>query len=111
MKYFLLSSLVVLVFSLALAAGTETKEEVKIQVTENGFEPSNIKIKAGSHVIVKLTRTTDATCATAIQFKNKKIKKDLPLNQEVSIDLGTLKKGDITFACGMDMFSGHIVAE
>jgi plastocyanin domain-containing protein len=111
MKNVLLASLIALAFNCAHAASADTQEEFKVEVTENGFEPSQIKTKAGSHVVMKFTRTTDATCAKAIQFKDKKIKKDLPLNKEVSVDLGTLKKGDITFACGMDMISGHIVAE
>ncbi len=111
MKNLFFASLITLTFGTAHAAGKEVKEEIKVQVTENGFEPSQIKAKAGAHVVMKVTRTTDNTCATAIQFKEKKIKKDLPLNKEISVDLGTLKKGDITFACGMDMLSGHIVAE
>lgn len=111
MKNLFFASLITLTFGAAHAAGKEVKEEIKVQVTENGFEPSQIKAKAGAHVVMKVIRTTDNTCATAIQFKEKKIKKDLPLNKEISVDLGTLKKGDITFACGMDMLSGHIVAE
>ncbi len=86
-------------------------QTISVKVTDKGFEPSEIKAKAGNQVILKITRTTDATCATMIQFKEKKIKKDLPLNKEVSVELGTLSKGDIRFACGMDMISGHIIAE
>ena len=58
-----------------------------------------------------MTRKTDQTCATQIKITEKNIKKDLPLNKEVSIDIGTLQKGDIRFACGMDMVTGHIIAE
>jgi plastocyanin domain-containing protein len=110
MKTILLTVLLTLSASFSHAAAA-TEEKVKVQVTENGFEPSEIKVKAGSHVILQVTRTTDATCATAIQVKEKKIKKDLPLNKEVSVDLGTVKKGDVTFACGMDMISAHVIAE
>lgn len=76
----------------SVAHAKEDIQKVTISVTENGFEPAEIKVKAGSHVILQVTRTTDATCSTAIQIKEKKIKKDLPLNQEVSVDLGTLKR-------------------
>lgn len=40
-----------------------------------------------------------------------KIKKGLPLNKEIKVDLGTLKKGDIRFACGMNMVSANIITE
>lgn len=111
MKKLFLAGLIMLIGIGAGAGGKDKEEVVKIQVTENGFEPSNIKVKAGSHVILQVTRATDATCATQIQVKDKKIKQDLPLNKEVVVDLGTVKKGDVLFACGMNMITGHVTAE
>lgn len=89
----------------------EPVQNVNMRVTEKGFEPSEFKVKAGSHVVLKVTRTTDATCATSMKFQEKNMKKELPLNKEVSIDLGKVKQGEIKFACGMDMITGHIVAQ
>lgn len=109
MKYLLIASLLTLTTQASFAKAEA--QNIPVKVTENGFEPSSINVKPGSRVTLKVTRTTDTTCATSIQIKEKKIKKELPLNQEVSIDLGTLKKGKITYACGMDMISGHIIAE
>lgn len=86
-------------------------QNVQLQVTEKGFVPDQISVKPGTHVILKVTRKTDATCAKQIVIKEKKIKKELPLNQEVAVDAGVLEKGKVTFACGMDMVSGFIVAE
>lgn len=85
-------------------AHAEVKAQtVAIAVTENGFEPANIDVKPGIPVTLKITRKTDATCATAIQVPSKKIKKKLPLNKEVSIALGKLEKGEIRFGCAMGM--------
>jgi plastocyanin domain-containing protein len=95
--------------SLNSAFAKDAVQNVDLKVTDNGFEPPEIKVKPGSHVILKVTRTTDQTCATQIKVNDKKT--DLPLNKQVSIDAGTLKKGEIKFACGMDMISGHIIAE
>ncbi len=89
----------------------EAVQNISLAVTENGFEPSAIKVKSGVHVILKVTRKTDTTCATQIVFKEKKIKTDLPLNKEVSVDLGILKKADISFACGMDMLKGKVLVQ
>jgi plastocyanin domain-containing protein len=107
------SLLVVLLFLGAAhtVCAKDQPQNVKLEVTEEGFKPSEIKVKPGAHVILKVTRKTDATCATQIKITDQKKKTDLPLNKEVSIDLGTLKKGDIRFACGMDMITGHIVVE
>lgn len=87
----------------------EKTQKITVTVTENGFEPNEIKVKNKSHVILQITRKTDTTCATNIQLKDLNIKKELPLNQQVDVDLGVLKKGDISFACGMNMITGHII--
>jgi len=86
-------------------------QNISLQVTEKGFEPNKVDTKAGSHVILKITRKTDDTCATQIVVEGKKIKKDLPLNKEVHVDVGVLKKGEVRFACGMDMITGMIIVK
>lgn len=91
-------------FGIQMSYAKEAPKIVDLKVTENGFEPSEIKVKPGTHVILNVTRTTDKTCATSIQVKEKKIKADLKeRNKMVPVDLGVLQKGDIRFACGMDM--------
>ena len=109
MKKYLFALLMVLEFQ-----NIQAKEVIKnldVKVTENGFEPSEIKVTPGTHVILNVTRKTDVTCATQIKIKDKNIKEELPLNKTVKVDLGVLKKGDIRFACGMDMISGHIITQ
>jgi len=100
-----------LILSSQSSFAKEPTQEIQLKVTSDGFEPSEIKVKPGTHVILKVTRTTDQTCATQIKVMEKKLKKELPLNKEVIVALGTLKKGDVKFACGMDMISGHVVVE
>ena len=105
---------VILVLSLIciggiLNAAEKQKNEitnVEVSVTDKGFEPSTINVKPGASVILNITRKTDATCATQVQVPSKKIKKDLPLNQMVSVDIGKVKKGEIAFGCGMNMMLG-----
>jgi plastocyanin domain-containing protein len=106
----LLATMLIL-FELPLAHAKKPSQIIPLQVTENGFEPSEIKVKPGTHVILKITRKTEITCATQIVIKERKIQVDLPLGKETLVDVGALKKGAIRFACGMDMISGHIVAE
>lgn len=100
-----------LLFSAALpsfATSVALPQVIELQVTEKGFEPKTINVKPGIPVTLNITRKTDLTCATAIQIPSKKIKRDLPLNQLVVIELGVLEKGEIRFACGMDMETGII---
>ncbi len=109
MKNILIAALIIL--GVQVSSAKDAVQNISLSVTSKGFEPSEVKVKLGTHVVLKVTRKTDETCATEIQIKEKKIKEKLDKDKVVSIDLGTLKRGDIRFACGMDMVSGHIIAE
>jgi len=94
-------------------ATTPGTQRVNIQVTENGFEPAVVSAKAGQPITLVVTRTTDRTCATEIVLKDAHldIHRDLPLNKAVEITFKPSKTGDLTYACGMDMFKGIVRVE
>jgi hypothetical protein len=81
----------------------------RILVSETGFEPSRVTLRAGVPARLTFLRTTDATCATEVAVPSLNIKRALPLNQPVDIEFIPEKPGDIAFACGMGMFSGTLV--
>lgn len=82
-----------------------------IRVTSNGFDPTTITLLQGSAHKVTFLRTTDQTCATEIVFPSIKIRKSLPLNVPVTIDLPPSVTGRVSFACGMNMFKGEVVLQ
>ena len=88
------------------AAVKTVKQEIVVDVTDRGFQPSDIHVKPGEPVVLKITRKSDLTCATSIEIPDKKIKADLPLNQTVTVELGPLQKGEIRFGCAMKMMVG-----
>ena len=81
---------------------------IEIKSTSNGFEPSKIDVSSETPVTLKVTRTSEQTCATEIVIKDKKINQKLPLNETVTIELGKLKKGTVKFACAMNMIRGTL---
>jgi plastocyanin domain-containing protein len=93
---------------LNMANASASKQIINISVTEKGFEPSTLKVNSGDDISLAVTRKTDSTCAKEILFPAQKIKKELPLNKTVTINLGKLKKGEVSFSCGMNMVSGVI---
>lgn len=111
MKKVFLAAVVLFTLSSGTSFAKETVQNIQLEVTEKGFVPDKISVKPGTHVVLKVTRKTDSTCATEIAIKEKNIKKELPLNKEVSVDAGILQKGKVTFACGMNMVTGYIVVE
>ncbi len=84
------------------------EQVVNINSTAEGFEPNKIYVSSQTPVILKVTRTSDQTCGTEIVIKEKKINQKLPLNETVIINLGLLKKGEIKFACAMNMIKGTL---
>lgn len=83
----------------------------RITVSEKGFEPARISLRAGAPAHLTFVRTTDATCATEVAVPSLGIKRALPLDRPVEIEFTPAKSGDIAFACGMDMFSGTLVVQ
>ena len=92
------------------AAAASAEQVAKVDITEQGFVPAELTVKAGQPLKLTFTRLTDKTCATSVVIGDEKLTKELPLNTPVTVDL-TPKQSDITFACGMNMYSGKIVVK
>lgn len=89
--------------------GASKENEVSMLVTEKGYEPSSIKVKAGEPVTLKITRKTNSTCAREITVPSQKLKVDLPLDKEVTVKIAALTKGEIKFGCAMDLMIGGVI--
>jgi RND family efflux transporter MFP subunit len=93
-------------------AGPEKKsEEVRVTVTDTRFEPQRVTLRAGVPARLTFTRISEKTCATAVVFVSLNIKRDLPLNMPVTIDIPPRERGELAFACGMNMLSGTVVVQ
>ena len=104
-------ALPVLAADKAPAAPVAATRKVEIKVTENGFEPKEIKVKRGQPVTLSFLRTTDRTCIKAIDIPAEKVKGfDLPLNKAVELTITPAKAGVEKFHCtAMAMGDGKIV--
>ncbi|HEX6977197.1 MAG TPA: cupredoxin domain-containing protein [Patescibacteria group bacterium] len=92
------------------------KEEVKAEgettiVVEGGYKPSVIKVKKGKPVELKFIRKDPNSCLEEIVIPDFKIKKYLPMNEEVKIEITPKEVGEIVFHCGMHMYEGKVVVE
>jgi Cu(I)/Ag(I) efflux system membrane fusion protein len=93
------------------AADAPAKHEIK--VTDDGFVPSEVKVKKGEPATLVFTRTTERTCITAIDIPDEGVKKvELPLNKPVAVTITPKKAGVEAFHCSaMAMGNGKIVVE
>ncbi len=86
----------------------------RVAVGEHGFAPTSLALAKGapgSTVPVTFVRTTDETCAKEVVFPDLGIKKDLPLNKPVTIDVPTDTSRTLSFQCGMAMYKGALVVK
>ena len=82
-----------------------------VMVSEKGFEPAKLTLRAGTPARITFIRTTDKTCGTEVVFPSLNIKRALPLNEAVQIDFAPPQSGEIAFACGMNMLRGTVVVD
>ena len=92
-------------------SGSASVQTAKVLVTEKGFEPDRVSLRAGSAVRLTFVRTTDKTCGTEVVFPSLNIKRALPLNESVEIDFMPAKAGEVAFTCGMNMLKGVVVVQ
>lgn len=86
------------------------KDAVNITV-DGGYSPSSIEIPLGKTTQLNFTRKDPSGCLEEIVISDFKIRKYLPLNQTVTLELKPAKTGTFEFACGMNMFHGKIVVK
>ncbi|QDE68501.1 MULTISPECIES: cupredoxin domain-containing protein [Myxococcus] len=86
-------------------------QTVDLTVTPQGFEPSNVKVKAGQPVRLVVTRKTAKTCATEIVMADLGINKPLPMDTPVTVEFTPSKSGTLRYACAMDHISGLVTIQ
>jgi plastocyanin domain-containing protein len=88
--------------------------ELRVVASEHGFTPSSHAIPKGAPgalTTVSFVRTTDQTCATEVVFPELDIKKTLPLNVLVAVNVPSDAARTLTFQCGMGMYKGALLVK
>ncbi len=83
-------------------------DEVDI-IVEGGYSPNVISIPKGKTTKINFIRKDPNSCLEEVVLGDFKIRKHLPLNQKVTIEITPQKSGEFSYACGMNMFHGKII--
>lgn len=83
--------------------------DYSVTVDEDGFHPATIEVPAGTSVTIAFTRATEDGCGHELVLPDLGIRRDLPLNEAVAVNVVTPTSGRISFTCGMGMMRGAIV--
>ncbi|MBI2327692.1 cupredoxin domain-containing protein [Candidatus Curtissbacteria bacterium] len=76
---------------------------------EGGYIPSVISIPKRKTTKINFTRRDPSSCLEEVVLSDFKIRKFLPMNQKVTIEVTPQKTGEFPFSCGMNMFHGKII--
>lgn len=96
---------------MAEGGASSGEQTATIAVTESGYEPASITLKAGVPAKLTFIRKAEATCGTEIVIPDYKINQPLPLNKPVTVTFTPTEPGEMKMTCGMDMFRGKVVVQ
>ena len=85
--------------------------EVQLAVTDGGFEPARAEVPRGQALTLVVTRKTDQTCVKEILIPALNMRRALPLNQAVRIDVPAGVADTLNYICGEHMLGGTIAAK
>ena len=93
-------------------SGAKQKDRVQsvtVTLTEKGYQPASFKLRRGVPARITFVRQVEVTCATEIVLPDYGIKRELPLGEPVVVEFTPDKKGEFSFACGMNMVRGKLI--
>jgi len=93
----------------AASPGRSNGRVVELAVTEDGFVPANVTLKANEPVTFRVTRRTDDTCARDFLIEGTDVHLALPLDETVEVAWTPTKAGRVKFGCAMDMMVGGVL--
>ncbi len=76
---------------------------------DGGYTPEAISIPKGKTTKINFLRKDSSSCLEEVVLPDFKVRKYLPLNQAVTVEVKPEKEGEYGFACGMNMFHGKII--
>ncbi|MCX6738491.1 MAG: cupredoxin domain-containing protein [Candidatus Parcubacteria bacterium] len=76
-----------------------------------GYSPEVITIPVGKTTRLNFLRTDPSSCLEEVVIGDFHIRKTLPLNEKVSVEITPKKTGEYTYSCGMNMFHGKIIVK
>src|SRR5438045_1027055 len=109
-----LLALAIFCLSVTGRAETTAPRKIAITLTEKGFVPANVKVKANEKVILVFTRKIENTCAREVILwlsDKEKLELKLPFDKAVGLPVTFPKAGTLTYGCSMDMVKGVVTVE
>lgn len=80
-------------------------------LVEGGYAPEVISIAKGKKTKINFIRKDSNSCLEEVVMPDFNVRRHLPLNEKVIIEIVPQKAGVFVYSCGMNMFHGKIIVE
>src|SRR5687768_9060637 len=90
------------------AASAGGVQEVTIGV-RGGYEPSQVRVKAGAPVRLVFDRQETSGCSEEVVIPEFGIRRFLPAHQKTAVEVNPAQAGTYEFTCGMGMLRGRLI--
>jgi plastocyanin domain-containing protein len=94
--------------SVAAAVTESGTQEINVTV-KGGYAPDVIVVESGVPVRLNFYRDETSSCSEQVVFGDFGIARELPAFKTTPIEFTPDKKGEFTFACGMNMLRGKLI--
>ena len=78
-------------------------------IVEGGYSPEAISIPKNKTTKLNFIRKDSSSCLEEVVLPDFKIRKHLPFNEKVVIEITPKQTGEFKYSCGMNMFHGKII--
>lgn len=78
-------------------------------IVDGGYSPNVISIPKDKSTKITFFRKDPSSCLEEVVMGDFKIRKYLPINKKITVEITPRKKGEFNFTCGMNMFHGKII--
>ena len=78
-------------------------------VVDGGYIPESISISEGKKTKLNFMRRDASSCLEEVVLSDFGVRKYLPLNEKVVIEITPQRTGEFKYSCGMGMFHGKII--
>ncbi|MGI8537319.1 MAG: cupredoxin domain-containing protein, partial [Mycobacteriales bacterium] len=95
----------------ATHAQVEGGRQVVDVTVKGGYSPSLIRVEAGSPVRLRFHRQDNSDCTSQVVFPDLRKSASLEAFGTTTLDLEITEPGEYSWACGMNMLHGTLVAE
>lgn len=94
------------------AVADDGVQTVTIVVSDMGYAPGTVELKAGVKTRLVFDQQSKSACAGQVQIPSQGVKPtDLPFGQKTVVEFTPKEAGSFNFACGMDMMKGTILVK